>query len=340
MKNKPKCRHIIISILLIVITILSLNLVRKCISGKQSLYGHTEEMDFSWNSSNDNIEIQQADVYYNNSVYRYNKDIITFLFLGIDRMGEVKRSKTGIDGGHSDAIFLVVLNPHTENLSIISIPRDTMTKIAVYNKENEYVGNAIAQLTLQHGYGDGMHLSCERTVEAVSNLFYGINIHGYCAVNMGAIPMLNDAIGGVEITALEDIITTDIKEGETLLLKGMDAYSYLHHRDIESSGSTMRRLERQKQYISAYVQTAFEAIKKDITLPFDLYNTLSDYMVTDISENEILYLLFQAHKYQLGTENILSLEGKGQLNNKHMEFYVDDAALYELILKVFYEEVK
>ena len=50
-----------------------------------------------------------------------------------------------------------------------------------------------------------MEMSCERMVEAVSHLFYGIPIHGYCSLNMEVITLLNDEIGGVTVTVPEDL---------------------------------------------------------------------------------------------------------------------------------------
>ncbi len=283
---------------------------------------------------------QEGDVRYQGVHYRYNEDILTFLFLGIDKMTEVKPVKNGIDGGQSDAIFLLVLNPHSKEMSVIGIPRDTMTDIDVYDKEGFFQKTALGQLTLQHGYGDGATVSCERSMKAVAKLFYNLPIHGYCSVNMGAIPLLNDAVGGVELVALEDVIYTKIKKGDTILLKGMDAYYYLHNRDTKSPESAGRRLERQKQYLTAYAAVALEALKSDITLPVTLYNKLSKYMVTDISLDEISYLAVQAAGYHFDSENMYSLEGEVVMGDRYEEFYIDETALYELILKVFYEEVE
>lgn len=283
---------------------------------------------------------QEGDVRYQGVHYRYNSDILTFLFLGIDKMDEVKAVKDGFDGGQSDAIFLLALNPNNKEATVIGIPRDTMTEIEVYDKRGDYLGVATAQITLQHGYGDGGRLSCERTMAAVSRLFYELPIHGYCAINMGAIPLINDAVGGVEVTALEDVIRTKIKKGQTIVLKGKDAYSYLHNRDTKSDGSALRRQERQKQYLSAYAKTALEAMKTDITLPVTLYNTISKYMVTDITVDEVSYLATQAAGYHFDSDNIHTLTGINKLGGEYEEFYVDETALYELILDVFYEEVK
>ncbi len=283
---------------------------------------------------------QEGDIRYQGKIYRYNEDILTFLFLGIDKMTEVKKVEDGIEGGQSDAIFLLVLNPHSKEVSVIGVNRDTMTEIDVYSEYGDYRGTAILQLCLQHGYGDGAEVSCTRTMEAVSKLFYDLPLHGYCSINMGAIPLINDAIGGVELVALEDVIKSDIKEGQTVHLMGDSAYDYLHNRDTKSDESARRRLERQKQYIEAYAKKAVEQMKADITLPVKLYNTLSKYMVTDITVDEVSYLATQAMGYHFSNENIYSLAGETKQGERFEEFYVDEDALYELILKVFYEEVE
>lgn len=280
---------------------------------------------------------QEGDVRYKGAIYRYNEDILTFLFLGIDDKGEVEVKEEGIEGGQSDAIFLLVLNPHNKEVSVIGVNRDTMTDIDVYNKWGDYMGTTKGQITLQHGYGDGAKISCERSREVVSRLFYGLPIHGYCSINMGGIPLINDTVGGVEVTVLEDI--WNFKEGEVTLLKGDAAYHYLHDRDITSFNSAGRRLERQKQYLTAYAATAVEAMKGDITLPVKLYNTLTKYMVTDITVDEVSYLSTRVPDYSFSSERIYSLEGETVKGERFEEFYVDEAALFELILKVFYEEV-
>lgn len=283
---------------------------------------------------------QEGDIRYNGTIYRYNEDILTFLFLGIDKKTEVKKVEDGIDGGQSDAIFLLVLDPHSKEVSVIGVNRDTMTEIEVYSEYGDYRGTATLQLCLQHGYGDGAQVSCTRTVDAVSKLLYDMPIHGYCSINMGAIPLINDAIGGVELVALEDVIESDIKEGELVHLMGDSAYDYLHNRDTKSDESARRRLERQKQYIEAYAGKAVEQMKSDITLPVKLYNALSKYMVTDITVDEVSYLATQAAGYHFSMENIYSLAGETVQGESYEEFYVDEEALYELILKVFYEEVE
>lgn len=63
-------------------------------------------------------------VKYNGQVYAYNEDILTFLVMGIDKNRDVKEVEEGTNGGQADALFLVVLNPHDNSLSVIGINRN------------------------------------------------------------------------------------------------------------------------------------------------------------------------------------------------------------------------
>ncbi len=286
-------------------------------------------------------------VRHNDKIYCYNEDILTFLIMGIDQMNEVRENPDEVSGGQSDALFLVVLNPDTEAISIVTVNRDTMTDVVMYGYEGSDETNAqtiTAQIATQHGFGDGKELSCELTCDAVSKLFYDLPIHGYASINMGAVPQLNDAVGGVTVTALEDIKSKkdqlDWSEGEELTLMGMDAYWYVKYRDITVFESNRGRLERQKQYLSAFVSKGLNQTKRDITLPIKLFQELNKYMVTDVEADELAYLANTASGYDFATENIYSLEGETKMGEKHEEFYADKEALKDLMIRVFYEEVE
>lgn len=353
-KKEKRIRRLLVKIMLgaaVLVFLGAVGFLALQISGKNRLYGKADSGEMIDALSGMAVELggaqeegedwRSGDIRYEGIHYRYNEEILTFLFLGIDKMSEVGDAKDAQDGGQSDAIFLLVLNPHSREISIIGIPRDTMTDVEMYYEDGTYWKTAKTQLAVQHGYGDGEQISCERSVKAVSRLFYGLPIHGYCAINMGAIPLINDAVGGIELEAVETLNFKDfqIKEGEKIHLMGMDAYYYLHNRDITSFNSAGRRMERQKQYLTAYAEAAIGKVKEDITFPVTLYNTLSKYMVTDISVDEISYLAMQAAGYHFSGENLHALRGATVRGEVYEEFYPDEKALYELILEVFYEEV-
>ena len=268
---------------------------------------------------------------YQGKTYAYKEDVMTFLCMGIDKSGEAKASEDLHRGGQADALFLAVMDPGEKKISVIGVNRDTMAKLFVYDEEGNYLGREIGQIALQHAYGDGMEESCERTVEAVSNLFYGIPIHGYFAMNMDVIIPLNDAVGGVDVV---------IGEGdEKVHLEGQEAYSFVRNRDMYAPHSAEQRLKRQKQYLEAFAWQAKKAVAQDLTLPAKLYGEILPYMVTDISASEAVYLATQAVSYTFGQEDLYSLQGEIRMGEQFEEFYPDETALYELILQVFYEEV-
>lgn len=287
--------------------------------------------------------LEEGDIRYQGKVWTYNQDILTFLCMGIDKKGEVKASGNLHRGGQADALFLAVLDQDQKKISIIGVNRDTMAEISVYDKDGLYIGKETAQIALQHAYGDGMEESCERTVEAVSHLFYGLPIHGYCALNMEVIPLLNDSIGGVDVTVEKDVYISGKRRwmaGEQIHLAGKDATYFVQGRDTSIAQSAEDRLARQKQYLQAFIQRAIQAVKQDMTLPVKLYSQVAPYMVTDITSDEVIYLAGQALSYHFDEESIYTMSGEVKMGEKFEEFYQDDTALYEMILKIFYKEKK
>lgn len=275
-------------------------------------------------------------------VYEYIDDILTFLVLGIDIDGPVEKNKDLVSGGQSDAIFLVVMNPDTRRISLIGVNRDTMVEIIMVglgaNGENL---TTTAEISVQHGFGDGMGQSCELTRDAVSKLFYNLPIHGYISFNMGGMAALNDAVGSVQLTVLEDM--TEINpawyQGAEVTLTGKDAYEYVHYRNTAVFESARNRLARQKQYLSVFAGTALAEIKKDVTLPVSLYQAFKPYTVTDLELDEISYLASQLTSYRFDESAIYTMEGTTVQGSRFEEFYPDQKALQDLIIKVFYREI-
>lgn len=286
--------------------------------------------------------LKPGEVLYKGQKYAYNTDIRTFAILGIDSkddMDDLLKQKTG---GQSDMIFLGVLDGKEKSIKLIAINRNTMTDVMRYDENNEYVDTVTEQITLQHAYGTGGVDSCERTVAAIDKLMYMIPIHGYFSMNMGAIAKLNDAIGGIELTALETIPDTSIREGEKVTLLGNEAFLYAKYRDWRISGTADKRLERQKQYLNAFIKKTMTMIKNDLSLPLNLFNIVSNYAVTDITVDKMTYLVSQAIGYTFDMENIYSIPGETIRNEstQYEEFYVDETALYEMILDIFYNPIE
>ncbi len=291
-----------------------------------------EEETYTW---------QEGWVKYNDTIYEYQEDILTFLVMGIDKNSDVVQADGQADGGQADALFLVVMNPDDKTIKIVGINRNTMTDIDVYDRDGTLLTTVTAQLAVQHGFGDGMEQSCEYQRRAVADLLYNLPIHGYAAVNMSAIPTINDSVGGVRVTVLEDMtkINENFVKDKPLHLIGEEAFWYLKYRDVDVFGSADLRLERQKQYISAFVDAARRAVKKDISIVLDLYRAVSSQMVTDLSLDEVAYLAPILSDYRFDENSFYTMQGETRMGEEFEEFYPDEKALYEMILDVFYKEV-
>ena len=149
-------------------------------------------------------------------------------------------------------MFLAVMNPHDKSVSIIAVNRNAMALVDVYDEDGVYMGQYTKQITLQHGYGDGMELSCERSVAAVSRLFTIFRSAVMRRSTWEQSPALNDAVGGVQVTVLDDVIypeyDMDLHQGEEVTLTGHQAYWYVRGRNENVFNSSSLRLERQKQF--------------------------------------------------------------------------------------------
>ena len=282
-------------------------------------------------------------VKYNGQIYAYNEDILTFLIMGIDKTKNVKEVAEGTNGGQADALFLVVLNPHDDSLSVIGINRNTMTDVSVYDNNGSFVNTVKAQIAVQHGFGNGVEESCEYQVNAVQHLLYEMPVHGYAAINMSAIGPLTDMVDGVDVVALEDIKSgnsTVIKEGEEVHLEGDLAFAYIHNRDTKEFGSADHRLERQKQFITTYLQKVKQKTKEDIGFPISVYQAIAPQTVTSLTVDEMTYLVSIAKDYSFDENYLYTLKGETKQGDVFEEFYVDETDLFELILKIFYEPVE
>ena len=287
------------------------------------------------------VELKEGQIFHNGEIWQYNEDILTFLCMGVDSRSGVTDEKMPGKGGQADAIMLIVANPHNEKIQIININRDTMTDIEIYDTDGGYAGRGNRQIALQYAYGDGRVGSCELMEQTVSELFYGIPIHGYAALDMDSIPTLNDSVGGVTVTVPEDMTKykSGWSKGAEITLKGSDALLFIREREDESAelGSNLKRIERQKQYLSAFINQLKEKTKSDITFPITLYGKVQKHTVTSLSVDEMTYLASTLLGYDFSIENISGLTGETAMGEKNEEFYIDDEALRTLIIETFYE---
>lgn len=277
----------------------------------------------------------EGTVMYDGKLYKYNENLQNYLFMGIDNDDIVKPAPDGISGGQSDAMFLLVLDEDKRDAKVVAINRNTMVPVDVYNENGDFLLQMELQICLQHGYGDGMKLSCIRATEAVDRLFRGVPITGYMSLNVGGIPAVNDAVGGVEITPIETVKRGDVivKKGEPVTLSGEQAYAYLRTRDTDKFGSADDRLERQKQYIPAFINK----LLAEPSLANKVYEAGKDYIVASI---DLPKLIKSSQDMTFTDDQIYTIEGNTEEKDNFEQYHIDEDAMIRLILDVFYDEVQ
>lgn len=264
---------------------------------------------------------------YKGEKYKYNYNLRTVLFMGVDKEGEIEEKKVG-GGGQTDSLVLFAMDTEKKTTQALSVSRDTMTDIRTYDMSGEFLSTERAQLALQYAYGDGKAKSCVLTREAVSNLLYQTPVNSYVALTMEGFSRIADELGGIRITVPQDYthINPAFKKGETITLNGKMAEQYVRYRDTSASGSNNERMERQSQFIEALVKQ-LQINMKEKKDAVHLYRKMKPYMVTDISEEELEKMI--NYEFEGKVEKVPGTVQKGE---KYDEFIVDNEKLQEKYL--------
>ncbi len=276
-------------------------------------------------------------VYLNGEPYLPRKDISTFLIIGVDKLGQAVSSGSYNNTDQADFLLLVVLDNKAETYKFFHINRDTMTQFDVLGVTGTKAGVRTAQIALSHTYGNGLKLSCENTVKAVSDFLYGIHIDHYASLTMSAVPVLNDYIGGVEITFEDDYSEIDPRfvPGATVILEGETALGFIRARSSLSDSSNTSRMKRQQLYLTALINTL--ADKNTSTgFMYDAYEKAEPYMVTDCDAIAFNNIFNRIKTYEF--DGVCSPEGEARVGSEFMEFYINKEKLETLISGIFYDK--
>lgn len=273
--------------------------------------------------------------------YELNPNIRTVLFMGVDKQGSFESSYIASNGGQSDGIFLFIQDVTTKEFKILMIPRDTMTPIRLYDLAGNYVGQGVRNLTLAFAYGTSPDKSCENTAYAVSQLLGGIPINQYLAVTASALPVLNDAVGGVTVTINEPGMAErdpSLQMGATVTLKGDQAETYLRYRDVTQANTAVSRMSRHREYMKAWMEKAKTAAASDDSFGADLMDSIKNVMETNMAKDQYLNLgmeILQSGE-TLNDETMLMLPGEAAAGTYYDEYYPDQEAIDDLVLELFY----
>ena len=199
--------------------------------------------------------------------------------------------------GLSDTMLLVRFNPQTNQLVVLSVPRDTRTlvrgRMTKLNEANRDGGPALA-------------------AKSVSDLLGGVEIDRYVRINVQGVEKLVDALGGVDVNVPEDMQYQDdsqhlyinLKAGQQRL-DGDQALQFLRFR--YDGGGDIGRIQRQQVMMRAIVEQALNPTTV-ARLP-KIFSVIKDHVDTNLSVEESLALAGFAAQTNAYNMQMLMLPG-------------------------------
>ena len=206
---------------------------------------------------------------------------VNILVMGIDLPLDLPPDKSPDDvfGGRSDTMMLVRIDPTTESVNVLSIPRDTYVDIPGEGPEKINHANMVG----------GPQLAAQ----VVSQNLNGVAIDRYVRISTGAFRELVDLMGGIEVYVPERMeyedqtqqLTIDLYPGQQRL-NGAQAEQFARFRNDENGD--IGRVQRQQQVI--------RALRDKLTDPLlipripQAIQIFQEYIDTNLSMEEMLAL--------------------------------------------------
>ena len=217
---------------------------------------------------------------------------ISFLLLGVDQGIEGRH-----DQGNSDTIILATVNPKQKKTTLLSIPRDSLTRI-----QSSKVNPNYKYFKINSAYEVGGVNCSQKTVAKMLN----IPIDYYALVNMKSLKEIVNAIGGVDVKVPFSFKYDwcDFHKGYQHL-NGRHAVSYVRMRHQDPRGDYGRQT-RQRQVIEAVIHQALK--NGSIAKYHKLVSIFNKYAKTNLSFSDMLELVNQ---YQPALKQIQSVHLQG-----------------------------
>lgn len=297
--------------------------------------GMADHYRINRDSSTDSREM----ITYKNETYVKKGNLETYLIAGIDAPGKVEKV-TEYDGtGQCDVLAVIVRDRSTDQCKLLSIDRNTITAVKSLDNDGTYLDTTDIQISLAHAMGFDQQVRAENTVDAVSHLLGDQTIDGYAMVNMGAIQVVNDMVGGVTVTIEDDFSDVDpsMKKGETVTLMGEQAEKYVRSRKEISDGSNQNRMSRQSTYEEAFKPAFRNKCAENSKFPLEVYHAMEDYMTTNISAKKFCRLaILMSDENQ---DEKVAISGTYGLDEDEWQtFTPDEDSLQQAIIELFYEK--
>ena len=300
----------------------------------------SSDLESSVISTENSGALHRMEVVLDGKKYIYNDHLTNIVIMGVDNESIPETSVGSPSSGQADTIYLVSFDRVTGKLNVISIPRDTITEVDVFDRDDEPLGPSTLQITLAYAFGDGKHGSCLNVKEAVSRLFYRLPIQNYCSLTLESMEKICELFGTISVTIPNDSLVKvypNMSKGAVVDLTAQNVEAYLRYRDTTVSHSALLRSERHHAFLKACEEQILQDFYNDPEKIADVYEDFSPYMITNMNVGQIAEIF-----EKLDTDTPIhswTVPGKAVTTDKYDEFHIDEDALYNQIIMCFFEEV-
>ena len=281
---------------------------------------------------------QEESLTYYNGAWYAREELETVLVMGVDKYADDAAAEDSYTNQEqADFLLLLVLDRNAGVCTALPLNRDTMTEITALGLAGERTGTFTGQLALAHTYGSGGLDSARNEGRAVSALLYGTEIDHVMAFTMDAVPVLTDAVGGVPVLVEDDFsaMTDQLPMGQEVTLRGELALTFVRGRGSMGGAKTnLNRMARQNAYLQGLYRRLQDTVQDEGFLT-QLLLELSPYLDTDCTAAQLNDL------YQTVVQDRLAVldapAGEAVVGDEFMEFHVDEDALQQTVIELFYE---
>ena len=337
MDRRKKRRLLVLDGILIITLIIGVFLFQRLVDLKEKNAAAQTALD----------QKHASGIIYNGDRYPVKYGLMSVLLIGTERYPEDERPDSGKGSGNgsfADFLVLLVFDHNRKTLTPIHICADTLCKTPGDSAEN----NKYQKIGLTYSFGKSNRNGCTNICKAVEELLYGAPVDHYAAIDMQAIPLVNDVLGGITIKLQDDFsaLGSEFQRGNSVTLQGSEALAYISRQEQESMDSHALRRARQQHYLDALIgnisqthgvpnlldSSVRETIAKDPKLSETGIKGAADYLCTDLSMSRLTDLFKKAGEYEVLPS--VSVKGDYQEGNDFC-FRADDASLWECVRSTF-----
>jgi len=215
-------------------------------------------------------------------------DVMNIMILGLD-------SRDRTMGGRADTIMLLVLNRKTNEINIVSVPRDMRVHLP---------GRGLDKINHAYAYGE------VALTRAALEDFLDVKIDHYVTTDFEGFKNIVDIMGGIELEVEQRMryygidVTIELDPG-LQVLDGDKALQYVRYRS--SGRGDLDRVERQQKLVKTFIQEIL-TFKNIIKFPRILPQMAAN-VKTDLELNQALMLANKLKNVDFDEINTTTLPG-------------------------------